>query len=234
MNKYKLACADTEEDVSDFFKQCSASPVIQTSENSYLYFMDKEIGELPTYRNLLSFLRTANESDVLDIIICSPGGSLFTTTAICEEFVNSLATVRVSVRGRCCSGATFIILAADYVEAEDCSSIMFHSASGPVIGKFHESNSEFEHWKVLFPKIVEKYYSSVLSDAEITDLLGGKDIWLEGSDLLKRIEQRNSKKEEEFLAEQEYELTSEEFNSLFEKAKADKRKKIDRERKTTK
>ena len=51
---------------------------------------------------------------------------------------------------------------------------------------------------------------------------------------MERVANRSKILEEEFLALQEYELTPQEFTSLFEKAKADKRKKIDRERKTTK
>lgn len=234
MNKYKLACADTEEDVDDCFSQMSASPVIQTGDNTYLYFLDMEIGKLPQYRNLISFLRTAGEEDTLDMVVSNTGGSLFTTMTVCEEIQNSPALVNVSVRGECCSGATFFILSGDRIEADLCSSIMFHSASGPVIGKFHESVSEFEHWKQLFPKIVDKYYKDILSGEEITQLLEGKDFWMSGEELIERIQRRETKREEEFLAEQEYELTPEEFTSLFEKAKADKRKKIDRERKTTK
>ena len=82
--------------------------------------------------------------------------------------------------------------------------------------------------------MVDYYYKDILSTEEIAQLLEGKDFWMTGSQLLTRIRDRGAKREEEFLAEQEYELTQEEFASLFEKAKADKRKKIDRERKTTK
>ena len=106
MNKYKISCADTEEDVEDCFSQMSASPVIQTGDNSYLYFLDMEIGKSSQYRNLISFLRTADEDDTLDMIICNDGGELFTTLNVCEEILNSPVTVRASVRGRCCSGAT--------------------------------------------------------------------------------------------------------------------------------
>lgn len=234
MNKYKLACADTEEDVEDCFSQMSASPVIQTGDNSYLYFLDMEIGKSSQYRNLISFLRTADEDDTLDMIICNDGGELFTTLNVCEEILNSPVTVRASVRGRCCSGATFFILAADQVESDDCASIMFHSASGPTFGKFHETSLELEHWKSLFPKMVDKYYKYILSPEEISQLLDGKDFWLSGEELMERVANRSKILEEEFLAEQEYELTQEEFTSLFEKAKADKRKKIDRERKNNK
>ena len=82
--------------------------------------------------------------------------------------------------------------------------------------------------------MVDKYYKYILSPEEISQLLDGKDFWLSGEELMERVANRSKILEEEFLAEQEYELTSEEFTTLFEKAKADKRKKIDRERKTTK
>ena len=235
MNKYKLACADTEEDVEDCFSQMSASPVIQTGDFSYLYYFDNDVVDLPQYRNLISFLRTAGEEDSLEIIASSNGGNLFTATTLATEMENTLARVKVSARGQCASATTLIILAADEVDIDPLASIMFHSASGGGGGaKFHESAQWHDHWKELFPKMVDYYYKDILSAEEIAQLLEGKDFWMTGSQLLTRICDRGAKREEEFLAEQEYELTKEEFTSLFEKAKADKRKKIDRERKTTK
>ena len=149
---------------------------------------------------------------------------------------NTLAHIKVSARGVCASATTLIILAAVEVDIDPLASVMFHSASGGGFSgsKFHESSQWHDHWKELFPKMVDYYYKDILSTEEIAQLLEGKDFWMTGSQLLTRIRERGAKREEEFLAEQEYELTPEEFTSLFEKAKADKRKKIDRERKTTK
>jgi uncharacterized protein YacL (UPF0231 family) len=74
---------------------------------------------------------------------------------------------------------------------------VFHNYSGIAVGKGAEMFAQVSFEKKLVDKMMKKVYSGFLSEDEITDILEGKDLWLDGDEVVTRL--KAMKKEVEQL-----------------------------------
>ena len=74
---------------------------------------------------------------------------------------------------------------------------MFHNYSGISIGKGGEMFAQVSFEKKLFDKLMNKVYSEFLSETEIKDILEGRDLWLDGDEVITRL--KSMKKDAEQL-----------------------------------
>ena len=65
------------------------------------------------------------------------------------------------------------------------------------VGKRSEMFAQVTFEKKLVDKMMKKVYSDFLSEDEITDILEGKDLWLDGDEVITRL--KSMKKEVEQL-----------------------------------
>ena len=100
------------------------------------------------------------------------------------------AEVIVSIEGAAMSAGTLLFLAADSVEITPHSSIMVHDYSSGTFGKGGEMHNQIQHERKWSHNLFRQVYEDFLSDAEITSVLDGKDMWLTSEDVLKRLENR--------------------------------------------
>lgn len=67
---------------------------------------------------------------------------------------------------------------------------MFHNYSGGTFGKGGEMYDQLHHERKWSETIIRKIYNGFLTDDEIRSILENKDIWMEGTEVLKRLESK--------------------------------------------
>ena len=85
------------------------------------------------------------------------------------------------------SAATMIFLASESYEVSDHSAFMFHNYSGITIGKGGEMYEQINFEKKWFNKLVNNIYKDFLTTEEIKDIEHGKDLWLDGDEVVIRL-----------------------------------------------
>jgi ATP-dependent protease ClpP protease subunit len=146
------------------------------------------------YIGCIDAIRNANETDIVRIHINSPGGDLFTTIQFIRAITETKATVVTSAEGACMSAATMLFLSANQFEISEHCLFMFHNYSGGTFGKGGEMYDQLRHERKWSESIIRKIYSGFLTEAEIRSILENKDIWMEGEEVMKRIESKMKSK----------------------------------------
>jgi ATP-dependent protease ClpP protease subunit len=156
----------------------------------YTIYLVGEITNAEDYINCYEVIRNAGEDDVVKIHINSHGGDLFATIQFIRAISESSAKIIASAEGCCMSAATMIFLCADMFEISDHCLFMFHNYSGGVVGKGGEMYDQLINERKWSEKIVQKIYTGFLTDDEMKSILDNKDIWMDGEEVLKRLQSK--------------------------------------------
>jgi ATP-dependent protease ClpP protease subunit len=155
--------------------------------NFYEFYLSGEIGDAEEYIDWFDTIRHADEGDVIKIYINSPGGNLYTAIQFMRVMSESNATIISSVEGACMSAATIIFLCSDSFEVTPHSVFMFHNYSGGTMGKGGEMITQLMHEKKWTENIFNTVYKDFLTEQEITGIIEDKDIWMDGDEVIKRM-----------------------------------------------
>ncbi len=167
-------------------------------------YIDGPILEPSNYRNLLHYLRMMEEGDSLRLWLDSPGGQLDTTLAIIDGIEKTEGDVKVIVTGRAYSAGSIIALAAPQLIIGDHASFMLHNGSYGTGGKANDIASMVIFTTKQFEALFKKVYKDFLTEEEITNLVQGKDYWLDNEEVLRRLEIR-AKAQQDTLAKMQKE-----------------------------
>lgn len=162
--------------------------------NVHEFYLSGEIESPENYIEWFQTIRHATEADVIKIYINSGGGHIDTTIQMLRALNETNATVVTSVEGMCASAATMIFLQGDNFEVSEYSMFMFHTYSGGAIGKGGEMWEQLQHERKWSEHMLRNIYKDFLTEKEITSLLENKDIWMDGTEVIKRLKRRNTKK----------------------------------------
>jgi ATP-dependent Clp protease protease subunit len=157
------------------------------------FYLSGTITSADDYIDWFDIIRSCGESDVVKIHINSYGGDLFTAIQMMRVLGECGGTVVVSVEGACMSAATMVFLTADVFEVSPHSMFMFHNYSGGTFGKGGEMLDQLQHERAWSEKLLRDIYSEFLTPAEIESMLNNKDIWMDGDEVVKRLEKRAKK-----------------------------------------
>ena len=149
-----------------------------------------EIGPPETYLGAFEAIRHAQETDIIKFNINSPGGDLFTTIQFLRAIAECKGMVVASAEGACMSAATMIFLSADRYEISEHSLFMFHNYSGFSFGKGGEMYDQLTKERKWSEKIIRRLYEGFLTPDEIRSILDNKDIWMDGEEVMKRLEKK--------------------------------------------
>jgi len=152
-------------------------------------YLTGEIQSADNYTDWFELIRNANKTDIIRIHINSYGGDLFTAIQLMRCMAESQGNIIASVEGACMSAATMVFLHADTFEVSDHSAFMFHNYSGISIGKGGEMYAQVSFEKKLFDKLMKKVYIDFLQEDEIDEILHGKDLWLDGEEVILRLKE---------------------------------------------
>lgn len=154
------------------------------------FYLSGEIESAEEYIEWFDTIRHAGETDIVKIYINSPGGDLFTAIQFMRVLAETNATVVASVEGACMSAATMIFLCAENFEVTPHSMFMFHNYSGGTFGKGGEMIDQLQHERTWSAKLLREVYAGFLTEDEITAMLDNRDLWMDGSEVVKRLENR--------------------------------------------
>ena len=162
-------------------------PIAKNGREIDVYIMTEIINPIE-YSELCHLLRNANSKEVIRIHINTPGGRLDSATMIIDAITESDAYIIGVLSGSVASAGTMIALACDELECSSYLEFMIHYFSGGTGGKGNEIKAHSNFIDKHMPMVFKKIYAGFLSDKEIEDMIEGKDVWLNGDEVLERFE----------------------------------------------
>ena len=199
-------------DIMDLFQQKNKQQDRYTSRaaiNIHEFYLCGNIESPDEYIEWFDVIRHSGENDVIRLFINSYGGDLFTAIQFMRVLSETDATVIVSVEGACMSAATMVFLCADQFEVSEHSMFMFHNYSGGVTGKGGEMLDQLQHERVWSEKLLRNIYEDFLLEDEIKAMLNNKDLWMDGDEVIKRLEVKKAVMEAARAAEEQDKLIEE-------------------------
>jgi ATP-dependent protease ClpP protease subunit len=157
------------------------------------FYLSGTIESADQYIDWFDIIRSCGENDVVKVHINSYGGDLFTAIQMMRVLGECAGTVVVSIEGACMSAATMVFLTADAFEVSPHSMFMFHNYSGGTFGKGGEMLDQLQHERTWSEKLLREIYSDFLTEKEIESMLNNKDIWMDGDEVVKRLEKKAKK-----------------------------------------
>ncbi len=156
----------------------------------YEYYISGAITGPEDYTEVFDQIRNARPDDEIRIHINSYGGDLYSAIQFMRVFNETQATVVASIEGACFSAATLLFLSAHVFEISPHSSFMIHTYSGGTYGKGSDMHAQLIYEKKWADKLFRSVYEHFLTEKEITEVLDGKDFWVDVDDVVKRMEVR--------------------------------------------
>jgi ATP-dependent Clp protease protease subunit len=125
--------------------------------------------------------------DILNLIICSPGGELASAFAIIDIMKSSHIPIRTVGLGQIASAGLMIFLAGNERILTPNTSIMSHQFSGGSIGKEHELFSIVKEFDLTRQKMIRHYTKHTgLKESDVMKyLLPPQDVYLSAEEALK-------------------------------------------------
>lgn len=156
----------------------------------YELYITGEIEEASNYIPWFDMIRHADEMDIIKIYINSYGGDLFTAIQFMRVLAETRASIICSVEGACMSAATMIFLSCDQFEVTPHSVFMFHNYSGGTIGKGGEMIDQLLHERRWSESLMKNIYKDFLTEEEIENMLNNRDYWMDGNEVVARLNNR--------------------------------------------
>ncbi|MDK2124512.1 Clp protease ClpP [Parachitinimonas caeni] len=151
------------------------------------FYLSGEIGPPLAYTDLLSSLRSANETDLIYLHLNTPGGNFDTGLQIINNVRSSPARVITVLEARAYSMGALLFLAGDELLVHDNCQLMFHNYSGSFIGKGNEQHAQVMAIGRWFEKVMSRICHPFLSREEIDHILRGEDIWMDSDEIRRRL-----------------------------------------------
>ncbi|HIE78956.1 MAG TPA: hypothetical protein EYP92_09175 [Candidatus Thioglobus sp.] len=166
---------------------------IKPLSSLYEFYISGEIGQPDEYVDWFDIIRNVGTHDLVRIYINSTGGDLFTSIQFMSVIKQCQGTITIDVEGACMSAATMIMLACDNITVSDNSMFMFHNYSGGVIGKGGEMYDNIMHERTWSEALLRDVYKDFLDEAEIIQMLDNRDIWMDSSEVTRRLNDKSNK-----------------------------------------
>ena len=143
--------------------------------------------ESPNYYNELCFLlEHANIKDKVVLHLNTNGGYIDSAFKIVASIKRSKAKVIGRLTGTVASAGTIIALSCNELEVEDFTSFMVHNYSGGTSGKGHEIRDYVDFSDKTLRETFKKLYEGFLTSRELTEIVKGKDFWMDSDEVRQR------------------------------------------------
>ena len=167
----------------------------------YDIILDEDIREPSYYRDAFHVLRTANEHDLVRIIVNSDGGHMSSAVAFRNAISECGCPVFAIIEGACHSSAAMISLSCDDIEVKPFSSNLNHNVSYGSAGSGSDIKAHVEFTSRQTEKFICEVYKHYLSESEIEDILQGRQLWLDDDQMRNRWEVVKEAREAEWEKE---------------------------------
>ena len=138
------------------------------------------------FREIIRTIEDAREVDTIILKINSPGGDTDSAKAIYVALLETKAKTVARIITAYSAGS-IVAMACDEIQTTPHCSMMMHNASTFGYGKISELQAQSSFYENLFKNWFNELYQGFLSEAEVVDMLKGKDIYLTESDIKQRL-----------------------------------------------
>lgn len=163
---------------------------IETTYRTHEVFLDSEIEDPAKYRELISLLLNANESDKIHLFINSNGGHLDSAGAIISGILASQAEVTAFLMGACHSAASLIAMYCHSVHVFETAYIMIHTASFGSSGNTPTVKAHTDFTIKQCEKLMVDAYEGFLTKTELDKVLNGIELWFNAEEIKPRLRKR--------------------------------------------
>lgn len=164
--------------------------VNSTVSNEIIIPIDEVVQEASYYRNVAHAVSSATGDDVVKYRINSPGGRLDGLIALLHATVGTQATVVAEIVGECHSAASILALHCDEIFVGPYASMLCHSVRYGYVGKSADVEAHVKHASKTTEKLMRETYIGFLSEEEIEDLLKGRELYLDSTEIIERLKDR--------------------------------------------
>lgn len=170
----------------------SSVPVVSDGNRHFVY-LTTQVEDPHNYSQLCHMLYNAKEYEEFVLNINSPGGTLDSALMIIDAIKASPAIVNARLTGTVASAATLIAMACDEIYPTQGLSFMIHNySSGGIQGKGHEMKARQQFIDRQLNRAFRDYYNGFLNEDEMSDIIEGKDIWLDNEEVAERWARKKS------------------------------------------
>lgn len=155
-------------------------------------YLDEEIGPVSYYRNVVRTLEDASEDDIVVLHINSPGGRLDATKTIIEALKSTEAHTVALIVGHASSAASIICMYCQDVIVTDSAEALIHCPRGGTgYGKVQDVLSSSQQFMRSTERLFKEAYAGLLSPEELSEVIAGKELFLDCDELRERFAQRD-------------------------------------------
>lgn len=162
-------------------------PIVKVGNTYHCYITD-DIESPSNYNELCFLLDTLDDYHAVVLHINTGGGWIDSAFKIIASIKRSRAFVLARLTGTVASAGTIISLSCDELEVEKYTHFMIHNYSTGTQGKGHEVMDYINFNDKTLKTTFKEVYKGFLTDEEMTEVLRGKDMWLDAEDVQKRWE----------------------------------------------
>ena len=144
----------------------------------------------------IDMIRTAEEEDVVEIMLTSPGGRCDIADMYVSAIADSKAKIITRAIGECCSAATTIFLAGDERVCDNGCYFMFHNVQFGIGGDSANVFAKSKFYERLFKEKSYGVMSEVLTAEELDELFDrAGEVYLTADEMRQRLQ--NSERREQ-------------------------------------
>ena len=167
----------------------------QRSEHFFEIYLGS-IGRPEDHINDINIIRRATEADLIHIYINGPGGYVDTGLQYINAMRESRAKVVTILDGAAASMCGNIFLAGHEMIVQPYAILMLHDMLHAFM---HEKGiavvqQSLDSYNRIFDKLIEDYIDGFLTKQEIQKIKDGSDFYLEGAEIIERLNKRYDSK----------------------------------------
>lgn len=158
--------------------------------NSHLIFIDDDIGDPSTYRDVIHCLATCNENDSVNFLINSNGGRTDSIWQIIEAMKGCRGDVAATVIGSAYSAASMLACMAPECYVADSAEFMLHTAHYGSVGTVPNVKGQTDFATKQINRLLDICYSGFLTQKEMDELKNGREFWFDADEARERMLRR--------------------------------------------
>ena len=162
----------------------------ETVLKTYDVYLDDEIEDPSHYRELISLLMNASETDQINLYINSPGGNLDSATSIITAMQCCQGEVTAYLMGACHSAASIITMYCTQVHVFNSAYMMAHTASFGSVGNTSTIKAHTDFTVSQVEKLLDDAYEGFLTKDELAKVKNGVEVWFDNEQIVTRMRNR--------------------------------------------
>jgi len=163
---------------------------VTLTSTTHEVYLDMDIDDPHKYRNLISLLINAPETDRVHMYINSNGGNLDTAIAIINAMLVCRAEITGFIMGACHSAASIVSMYCHNVHVFDTAYMMIHTASFGNFGNTTTVKTQTDFTVSQVEKLLDDAYNGFLSKDELKEVKQGLELWYDSDEIRKRLKKR--------------------------------------------